>query len=64
LHQPPTTAAGTSWESNNGALNTLHFAMEAYVVKFGAGMAGGIGWQADGWLGVFAGEAVGGGGVG
>ena len=26
-------------------LLALHFAMEAYLVMFGAGMAGGIGWQ-------------------
>jgi len=31
-------------------LLALHFAMEAYLVMFGAGMAGGIGWQTVGWL--------------
>ena len=31
-------------------LIALHFAMEADLVMFGAGMAGGIGWQTVGWL--------------
>ena len=31
-------------------LLALHFAMEAYLVMFGAGMAGGIDWLTVGWL--------------
>ena len=31
-------------------LLALHFAMEAYLVMFGAGMASGISWQTVGWL--------------